>query len=136
MDRWARPTTKIIRCQARYERSYPMKTYTVAIVAGVAGVVCGLVSHTSLLEGRWFNLVLWAIAGIALGWLVQGRAQIVWVGILYGFMMTATFLLSGFQGTAGNLPAFLVLTLALSVVGALGGLAAVFIGSRLRRLVR
>src|SRR6266567_3668187 len=98
-----------------------MKSYTMAIVAGVVGIACGLASHTFLLEGQWFNLVVWGLVGIALGFFVQARRQIVVVGIVYGVFLSVTFLLSGFQGTAGNLPGFLVLTLLLSVVGALGG---------------
>ncbi|SRR5258706_8139816 len=113
-----------------------MKTYLLAIIAGVVGIACGLVSHTFLLEGQWFNLVVWGIAGIVLGVFAQGRRQFVGVGIVYGVFLSVTFLLSGFQGSPGNLPGFLVLTLLLSVVGALGGLVTVFIGSWLRKLFR
>jgi hypothetical protein len=55
---------------------------------------------------------------------------------VYGFFMSVTFLISGFQGSPDKLPGFLALTLGLSIVGALGGLVTVFIGSRLRRLIR
>ena len=113
-----------------------MKRYTAAIIAGVVGIACGLVSHTYLLEGKWFNLIVWAIAGIVLGLFVLGRRQIVVVGVVYGIFLSVTFLLSDFQGTPGNLPGFLVLTLLLSVVGAVAGVVTVFIGSWLRARFR
>jgi len=113
-----------------------MKTYILPITAGVVGIACGLASNTPWLAGKWLNLVVWALAGIALGFFAPGRAQIIWMGVVYGFLMSVTFLISGFQGTPDHLPGFLVLTLALSLVGALGGLVTVFIGSRLRRLLR
>jgi len=113
-----------------------MKTYLMPIIGGVAGIACGLASNTPWLAGKWANLIVWAVAGIALGLFVDSGRQMVWTGVVYGFLMSVTFLISGFGGTSDKLPAFLVLTLLLSVLGALGGLAAVFIGSRLRRLVR
>ena len=113
-----------------------MKTYGMPIVGGVVGIACGLASNTPWLTGQWANLIVWALAGIALGLFVTSNRQIVWTGIVYGFLMAVTFLISGFRGASDKLPAFLLLTLLLSVLGALGGLVAVFIGSRVRRLFR
>jgi hypothetical protein len=76
------------------------------------------------------------LAGIVLGLFVLGRRQILVVGVVYGIFLSVTFLLSGFQGTPGNLPGFLVLTLLLSVVGAVAGVVTVFIGSWLRARFR
>ena len=53
-----------------------------------------------------------------------------------GFLLSVTFLISGFHGTSDKLPAFLLLTLVLSVLGIGAGVVAVFIGSRVRRLFR
>jgi hypothetical protein len=113
-----------------------MKNYRMPIIGGVLGIACGLVSHTSFLEGKWANLIVWGLAGIVFGLFLRDTRQIVWAGIAFGFLLSVTFLIAGFQGSANNLPAFLLLTLVLSVFGIGGGLAAVFIGSRVRRLFR
>jgi hypothetical protein len=112
-----------------------MKTNVLLIASAVAGIVCGLVSLTPFLAGQWANLVLWAVAGLVLGLFAAGRRMILWAGILFGVFLSFTFLLAGFQGSPDKLPGFLLLTLGLSVVGALGGLVTVFIGSRLRPIV-
>ena len=113
-----------------------MKLTTLLIIAAVAGIICGIASDTILVGAQWANLILWALAGIGLGFLAVGRRAVLWTGIVYGVFVTATFLLVGFQGAPDKLPAFLLLTLAISAVGALGGLVTVFAGSILRRVVR
>jgi hypothetical protein len=113
-----------------------MKPTVMLIVSGLVGIACGLVSHSRFLEGQWANLVVWGIVGVALGWFTNGTRQIVWVGIVFGFLLSVSFLISGFQGSADKLPGFLILTLVLSVAGIVGGLAAVFVGSRLRRILQ
>ena len=111
-----------------------MKANAIVFISAVVGIAWGLLSQTSLLAGQWANLVLWGMVGLALGLFTAGRRLIVWTGIVFGVCLTVSFLLFGFQGSPDKLPGFLVLTLALSVVGAICGVATVFIGSRLRRL--
>jgi len=113
-----------------------MKNYVMPVIAGVVGIACGLASNTPVLAGRWANLIVWAVAGLVLGLFVTGRRLILSTGLVYGFVMSVTFLLSGFQGSRDKLPAFLGLTLALSLVGAVGGLVTVFIGSWIRQRFR
>jgi hypothetical protein len=112
-----------------------MKSNAILIASPLVGIACGLVSHLSFLEGKWLNLVLWGVVGVVLGLFASGRRQVVWAGVLFGFCMTVVFLISGFQGNPNQLPAFLVLTLVLSVVGVAGGLVSVFVGSRLRGIL-
>lgn len=113
-----------------------MKSNPLLFVSALVGIVCGLASQSSLLAGQWLNLVVWGIAGVVLGLFANGRRVMIWAGIVYGFFLSVTFLISGFQGSPDKLPGFLVLTLALSVIGAIGGLVTVFIGSRLRGIVK
>ena len=113
-----------------------MKLNTLLIISAVVGIVCGIASDTILVTAQWANLILWALAGIGLGFFAVDRPAVLWTGIVYGVFLTASFLLVGFQGAPDKLPAFFVLTLGLSVGGALGGLATMFAGSQLRRIVR
>jgi hypothetical protein len=113
-----------------------MKLNTLLIIAAIVGIICGIASDTLLVAAQWANLILWALAGIGLGFFALGRQAVLWAGIVYGVFLTVTFLLVGFQGAPDKLPAFLLLTLAISVVGALGGLATVFAGSKLRGILK
>jgi hypothetical protein len=113
-----------------------VKTRPLLLVSAVVGVAAGLVSLTPLLAGQWANLIVWALAGIVLGLFAKTGRDALWGGIVYGLFLTVTFLLAGFQGAPDKLPAFLLLTLALSVVGMLCGAACVWLGSRARRLIR
>src|SRR5262249_27437798 len=112
-----------------------MQRYALLIAAAVAGLAAGLASITPLLAGKWTNLVLWAVLGLVIGWVAQGRPEGFIAGIVYGVVLSFAFLLAGFGGTPDKLPGYLLLTVGLSLVGALGGVATVFVGSRLRRLV-
>jgi hypothetical protein len=113
-----------------------VKSNLILFVSALVGIVCGLASNSRLLAGQWANLVVWGIAGIVLGLFASGRRVIVWAGILFGFFLSISFLILGFQGSSDKLPAFLVLTLGLSVIGAVGGLVTVFVGSRLRGIFK
>ena len=113
-----------------------MKSNLILIISALVGIACGLASQTSLLAGQWLTLIVWGIAGVVLGLFTPGGRVMVWAGIVYGFCLTVTFLISGFRGSADKLPGFLLLTLALSVVGAASGLVSVSVGSRLRSIIR
>ena len=112
-----------------------MKISPLLLISALVGVACGIASNLSFLAGQWANLILWGIAGIVLGFFTTGRRTIIWAAILFGFCLSVSFLVAGFHGSADKIIAFLVLSLGLSVIGSLGGLVAVFMGSRLKRIV-
>jgi hypothetical protein len=113
-----------------------VKIGALLLVSAVVGVACGLASLSPLLAGQWANLIVWALAGLLLGLFARSGRDALWGGLVYGLLLSVTFLLAGFQGAPDKLPAFLALTLALSVVGMLCGAACVWAGSRARRLIR
>jgi hypothetical protein len=102
------------------------------IIAAVVGIVCGLLSTQVLLIG-WGNLLFWGLVGVILGWFTKGKKEVIQSGLWYGFFLSLSFLFSGFQGTPDKLPGFILLSFALSVVGALGGWLSVFVGNKLKR---
>lgn len=113
-----------------------MKPKLLWLVSAMVGIVLGLISHISFLSGPLINLAMWGLAGLGLGFFASGRSSILWTGIVYGVSLSFSFLLSGFGGRPEAFPGFILLTLLLSVVGALGGLLTVFIGSKLRTLIK
>jgi hypothetical protein len=100
-------------------------------VAAAAGVLTGLASTYPWELGAPTALPLWAAVGVLLGLLV-GRAGRVRVGAGYGVCLTLAFLCSRFGGAAGDLPAYTVFVLAMSVGGALAGVVTVYAGTRMR----
>ena len=104
-------------------------------IAVVLGIIAGILSTHVLLIG-WGNLIFWGIVGIVIGFFVIGRREVIWTGALFGFFLSISFLLSGFQGASEKLLLFVLLSLALSVVGMGGGIASVFAGNWLRRKYR
>lgn len=113
-----------------------MKPKRLLFVSALVGIILGLISHISFLSGPVINLAMWGLAGFGLGFFAADRSSILWTGIVYGVSLSFSFLLSGFGGRPEVFPSFILLTLLLSVVGALGGLLTVFIGSRLRTLIK
>jgi hypothetical protein len=102
--------------------------------ASAVGVVCGYLSAHAFSIG-WWNIIFWGAAGIILGLFMKGKNEVMRTGLWFGFFLSLSFLLNGFQGTSDKLPVFILFSLALSIVGAFGGWLAVFLGSKLRSLI-
>jgi uncharacterized membrane protein SirB2 len=105
---------------------------TLLLISALVGIACGELSTHTFIAGTWWNLLFWAAAGIVLGYFALSRKEILWNGAIFGFCLTIAFLFSGFEGTIDKLPSFALLSLGLSVVGILGGVATLFVGSWLR----
>lgn len=99
--------------------------------AAVAGFLLGVAS-TRLFFIGWYNLILWGVVGVALGYFAESRREALLAGVAYGLLLTVTFLVSGFQGSYNVLVAFLILTLGLCVPGIAGGMITAWIGQWLR----
>jgi hypothetical protein len=110
-----------------------MKTKSVYLFSSLVGMMCGFISSHTLFSGSWLAIIFWGVVGLALGFFVNETAKASWCGVLFGLFLTVIFLLAGFQGTANNLPGFLLLTLVLSFVGMAGGAISVLSGRWLRR---
>jgi len=97
------------------------------MVAIVMGTALGILASRYLLVGSWMSLILWAIAGLALGYWCQRREAMI-NGTVYGFVLAFIFMISGYSGNASlisRLPFFAVLGL----VGAVCGFVLGFLGS-------
>jgi uncharacterized membrane protein (UPF0136 family) len=113
-----------------------MKPMYPFFIAALAGAICGVLSTHGLVFLQWWSLLFWALVGGAVGYFCANRKQAIWAGLIYGFVLSVAFLLSGFQGSSDQFPAFAALSLALSVIGAIGGAISSFVGYWIREVMR
>lgn len=107
----------------------------ISIISSViVGVVFGVVSNSSVLLGSWFNIVIWAVVGILIGLFIEQRKYVRSSGLSYGFSLTASFLISGFQGASDKIIGFTLLSIGISLIGACGGWLVVYIGNLIKNL--
>ena len=97
-------------------------------VAGIIGLLVGTISAQTFFAGSWTALVFWGIAGLLVGAICADTGESRLSGLVFGFVLTLAFLLVGFKGAQSELTRFLVLSLALSLVGAICGLVLAAIG--------
>ena len=113
----------------RQERS---DSRLLAGVAAATGLVLGFLGARVVLIGSGLSLVVWAVAGVALGLCCPTGRLAAAVGALFGFVLAFTFMVAGYDGAAPlvtRLAPFAVLGL----VGAGCGAAAAWVGHVLRR---
>lgn len=101
------------------------------------GIAIAVLSATALSTLEWtYVLLVWAASGATLGALTGDHRSAMWIGLLFGMFLSLTYLLLGFQGEASKFVLFAVFALALSLIGALGGLLAAEIGFWLREAAK
>jgi hypothetical protein len=110
-----------------------MQSKAILFISALVGLVVGLVSTYPFLLGPIPSLILWGVAGIVLGLFTEGKKTIIWSGVLYGVFLSVFFLFSRFGGTADRIASYALFVAGMSVVGVLGGIVVVLIGSKLRR---
>lgn len=113
-----------------------MHTKISYISSAFIGIVFGILSNYSILLGSWINLVVWSIVGILIGFFIENKSYIRSSGLIYGFFLVASFLIFGFKGTSDKIFSFILLSILLSFVGSICGLALVFIGNWVKKKFR
>ena len=112
-----------------------MKIYTYLIPVILGGFL-GFIGANSFLEGSWFNLVIWGVAGFLLEFIVNKpiiKPNL--VGALYGFFLMFVFLLSCFR--AGNFTfAFIIFSIIFSIAGALVGVVEMILSIQIIELFK
>ena len=90
-----------------------------AIVSIVAGALLGIIGSRYLFIGSALSLILWSIAGLAIGSWGNKKESMV-NGAIYGFTLSFTFMIAGYAGTASllsRLPFFALLGLFGAICG-------------------
>jgi hypothetical protein len=90
------------------------------ITAAILGVIVGMSGQYYLFIGS-YSLIPWGLVGLAIGaW--SSKRESISAGLLYGFCLAFSFMITGYNGTASlasRLPFFVLLGL----FGAVCGLA-------------
>lgn len=92
-------------------------------LAGFIGIVTGFFTIHSLLAHSSLSIFLWIAVGLGIIFFSSDRKTVICTGAIFGFFNIVSWLVTGFQGESHQLGEFLLLTLVLSILGAvLGGL--------------
>jgi hypothetical protein len=100
-------------------------------VAVATGVLLGFLGARVVLVGSGLSLVVWAVAGLALGLRFGPGPVAAAVGAVFGFALAFTFMVAGYDG-ADPLVTRLLPFAVLGAVGAVCGAAAAWAGQVLR----
>ena len=92
----------------------------------LVGIIFGLIG------GPVFVLILWAILGLAIGYISYRKKIAVISGTLYGFFLSFVFMVHGYSGT-DPLVTKLLPFIALGIFGAFCGAILALIGSLIPR---
>jgi hypothetical protein len=101
------------------------------LLSALLGVITGFITIHSPLAASWLSIFLWIAVGIAVVFFSSDRKTALYAGATFGFFDIASWLLSGFQGTADKIGSFHILTLALSALGAVCGLMGSYIFAKI-----
>src|SRR5512141_3109239 len=119
----------------RHRELVPMRSRYLLIVASLAGILTGVGSTFPVELTAAPSLIFWGVTGVVIGLFADTRKEVLWWGSLYGFFLSFSFLLSRFGGTTAQIPRYLALVAAASIVRAVCGIIPVYIGWTLRRLL-
>jgi hypothetical protein len=103
-----------------------MKSIFSPTSAATVGIVFGVLSNYSILRGSWVNLIVWSLVGILIGFFIENKKYVPLSGIFYGLFLTASFLISGFQGSTDKIFGFSILCIVLGAFGAACGFCLVY----------
>lgn len=103
------------------------------LISAFVGIVVGFLSTRGVLLGSWLDLFLWGAAGVIIGLFVSEKKILARSGLLYGFFVTFSFLMTGFRGASDKFVGFLIFSIFLSAIGALCGWLAVYIGYKIKQ---
>ncbi len=101
------------------------------ITSGFIGVITGFVTIHSPLVNSWLSIFLWVGVGLVLLYNIPNRKLVLYAGTTFGFFTIASWLISGFKGAQSAIGGFILLTLTLSLLGAVCGLIGSYIFSKI-----
>jgi len=118
---------------SRVRTSRSMWAAAIVIVIAI-GLFLGWLCARVVFVGSWWALLPWAVAGLLIGWFSPGWLFAVIAGAVYGFVLSDTFLIAGYEGSA-PLGSVILFFAALGLVGALCGAVSALAGHGIHRLI-
>lgn len=95
---------------------------------GLVGIICGYISAQPFAFLNWKNLFLWAAVGLLVGFIARDWHKAKAAGGFYGFFLTASFLIFGFEGSTDKIFGFILFSIGLSIIGVFCGILLGWIG--------
>lgn len=105
------------------------------LIAAGLGLIFGTLVSKYLFGGTVLSLLPWAIAGLGIGWFANSMQESLGDGAAYGFVLTFSFMMMGYEGSASRISRILPFS-ALGLFGALCGLVLGITGYALARLIK
>ena len=104
------------------------------VIGGLVGLLLGVIGARYLFVSSWLSLILWAIAGMVLGFWAKRISETALAGTTYGFLLAFSFMIAGYGG-AEPLATRLLPFAALGIIGAVCGTACTLTGTLLRHII-
>jgi len=107
------------------------------LISGLIGVILIIIiNNMPLVSESWISLLPWCIVGLAIGSVILTKKESVINGLFYGFSLTATFLITGFNGTEDKILSFSLFLIFLSLIGAICGAILTLLGYLLKKKLK
>jgi hypothetical protein len=106
----------------------------ITVIAGILGILLGILGASVLFVGSYLSLLPWGLVGVVFGYLSSSYKKAILNGIVYGFLLVVAFMISGYRGT-NPIIAVLVFFGILGLVGAVCGLVLGLIGHFLKEKI-
>ncbi len=106
----------------------------VMVYSIVAGIVLGLLAKY-ILAGSVYNLIIWTVAGVTIGYFSKTIRNALLNGFLFGFFVSFFFMVHGYTGTTPVVTRFIPFG-ALGVFGGACGIVLGIIGNYSRKLLK
>jgi len=94
------------------------------LMAGLAGLVLGIICSRYILVGSALSLIPWALVGVALGAWADSFLRGATMGAMYGFWLTFSFMAAGYTG----LDSVLTKIIPFAILGLFGAICGCVLG--------
>ena len=86
----------------------------------------------------WFNIIPWSIVTLLIGYLSDGRRDVIINGAIFGYFLFLVYIMVGYGGKTDlkSLITFAVFSVLFSLIGSAAGIGGSFIGNVVRNKIK
>jgi len=105
------------------------------ILIFIASILLGLISHYFL--NGWFNIIPWSIVALCIGYISDGRRDLMVNGAIFGYFLFLVYILIGYGGKTDmkSIITITIFSLLFSLIGSVAGISGAFIGNFARKKI-